>query len=514
MRERKTIIIIGAGVGGLSAGIYAEQNGFNAVILEKNPNIGGLCTGWTRKGFEIDGCIHWLTGTNPNNCLYEMWRNVGAFKGEEDIYNPESWGSFEFDGHKVVLWADIERAEKEWIEISPEDTKQIKKFFKLVRDVASVQLPLQAPISMLPAKIMFKLVTSVIKVLPNYLSAMSMSSEQYAKKFKHPALKNAIIHAQPGPGNLYSMIYSYATIVNKDGGVPYRGAKYMTLNMADKFIELGGVLKTNSPVSHIITKNGAAIGVKLENGQKVYGDYVISSVDAGYTINKLLLGQYKVNAYEKRFNNPHKYNCPSCVYISIAVEDLPEIVSPYNFHLDNPIMVGTREIDNINIRSYSFDKTFRKGNKEVCTIILDQYADDYDFWNKLYSQGKDIYNQAKRNVAELVVSKITAKLPSLKGKIEILDVVTPRTYKNYCNSTKGAYMSFLFNEKTGCFNHSGKIRGLKNFYLGSQWVQGPGGLPLALAGGKFAIQRICKKENISYMFSTKKHKTKKVINKI
>ena len=217
MRERKTIIIIGAGVGGLSAGIYAEQNGFNAVILEKNPNIGGLCTGWTRKGFEIDGCIHWLTGTNPNNCLYEMWRNVGAFKGEEDIYNPESWGSFEFDGHKVILWADTERAEKEWIEISPEDTKQIKKFFKLVRDVASVQLPLQAPISMLPAKIMFKLVTSVIKVLPNYLGAMSMSSEQYAKKFKHPALKNAIIHAQPGPGNLYSMIYSYATIVNKDG---------------------------------------------------------------------------------------------------------------------------------------------------------------------------------------------------------------------------------------------------------------------------------------------------------
>ena len=514
MRERKTIIIIGAGVAGLSAGIYAEQNGFNAVILEKNPNVGGLCTGWMRKGFEIDGCIHWLTGTNPNNCLYETWRNVGAFKDQNDIHTPESWGSFEYDGKKVVLWADTERAEKEWVEIAPEDIKQIKKFFKLVRDIASVQLPLQAPTSMLPAKEIFKLVFSAVKVLPNYVGSMTISCEKYAKRFKNPAIKYAITHAQPGPGNLYSMVYSYATIVNKDGGVPFGGAKYMTLNMADKFTSLGGVLKTTCPVSHIITKNNTAIGVKLENGLKIYGDYVISAVDAGFTLNRLLLGQYNDNSFNKRFNDFHKYSCPTCCYISLAIEDLPEFVSPLNFALDEPIMVGTREIDTINMRGYTFDKTFSRGNKEVVTVLIDQYGDDYDFWNHLYSQGKDVYNKAKRNIAELVVSKILAKFPSLVGKIDILDVVTPRTYKNYCNSTKGAYMSFLFNEKTGLFNHNGKIRGLKNFYLGSQWVQGPGGLPLALAGGKFAIQRICKKENISYMFNYYKRKSKKVINKI
>ena len=48
--ERKTIVIVGAGVSGLTAGIYAEQNGFHAIVLEKNPSVGGLCTGWNRKG--------------------------------------------------------------------------------------------------------------------------------------------------------------------------------------------------------------------------------------------------------------------------------------------------------------------------------------------------------------------------------------------------------------------------------------------------------------------------------
>jgi hypothetical protein len=75
-------------------------------------------------------------------------------------------------------------------------------------------------------------------------------------------------------------------------------------------------------------------------------------------------------------------------------------------------------------------------------------------------------------------------------------------------------MSFLFNEKTGMYTTNGRVRGLKNFYMGSQWIQAPGGLPIALATGRFAIQRICKKENIVFLLSKKKYKTKKVTNKI
>ena len=51
MQNEKRIIIIGGGVAGLSAGIYAEQHGFHAVILEKNPVVGGMCVGWNRKGY-------------------------------------------------------------------------------------------------------------------------------------------------------------------------------------------------------------------------------------------------------------------------------------------------------------------------------------------------------------------------------------------------------------------------------------------------------------------------------
>ena len=75
---KKKIIIIGGGVAGLSAGINAELNGFDSLILEKNPNLGGLCTGWNRKGMHIDGCIHWLTGTKEGTSLNRLWKEVGV----------------------------------------------------------------------------------------------------------------------------------------------------------------------------------------------------------------------------------------------------------------------------------------------------------------------------------------------------------------------------------------------------------------------------------------------------
>ena len=57
----RKIVIIGGGIAGLSAGIFAQLNGFESVILEKNKTLGGECTGWDRQGYHIDGCIHWLT---------------------------------------------------------------------------------------------------------------------------------------------------------------------------------------------------------------------------------------------------------------------------------------------------------------------------------------------------------------------------------------------------------------------------------------------------------------------
>ena len=55
-------------------------------------------------------------------------------------------------------------------------------------------------------------------------------------------------------------------------------------------------------------------------------------------------------------------------------------------------------------------------------------------------------------------------------------------------------MSFLFNDSKGVMLSKGKVVGLHNFLLSGQYMQTPGGLPLALAAGRFSIQWIMRKE--------------------
>lgn len=67
--EQKRIAVIGAGIGGLTAGIYAAKNGFDVDLYEQQGVAGGECTGWDREGFYIDNCIHWMMGTRPGSAL-------------------------------------------------------------------------------------------------------------------------------------------------------------------------------------------------------------------------------------------------------------------------------------------------------------------------------------------------------------------------------------------------------------------------------------------------------------
>jgi len=75
----KSIIIVGGGIGGLSAGCYAQMNSYRTQIFEMNDKPGGLCTAWQRKGYTIDGCLCWLVGSAtfmfapPSDAIEEMF---------------------------------------------------------------------------------------------------------------------------------------------------------------------------------------------------------------------------------------------------------------------------------------------------------------------------------------------------------------------------------------------------------------------------------------------------------
>ena len=65
---------------------------------------------------------------------------------------------------------------------------------------------------------------------------------------------------------------------------------------------------------------------------------------------------------------------------------------------------------------------------------------------------------------------------------------------------QGAWMTFDMLPNVKSIYHKGVIKGIKNLYIAGQWIMSPGGLPVAVVAGKWAVQRICKEEKVKFSF--------------
>lgn len=132
------VLIVGGGVAGLSAGVFAQMGGLETHIYEKHFIPGGNLTGWDRQGCHIDNCVHWLTGTRPGAGYFDFWKTLGAID-ENTVYQPESFYTSELDGQSVTFWADIEKTRRGMLELSPADEKEINRFIRAVKSAMKME---------------------------------------------------------------------------------------------------------------------------------------------------------------------------------------------------------------------------------------------------------------------------------------------------------------------------------------------------------------------------------------
>jgi phytoene desaturase len=76
--NEKSIIVIGAGLAGLSTGIFAQMNGYQSRIFEHHSQPGGVAAAWRRGDYLIDGGIHLLMGHREGTGLHQLYGQLGG----------------------------------------------------------------------------------------------------------------------------------------------------------------------------------------------------------------------------------------------------------------------------------------------------------------------------------------------------------------------------------------------------------------------------------------------------
>jgi len=248
MAERgKKVIVIGAGVAGLTAGIYALKLGYRVEMFEKNALPGGECTGWDRGGYHIDNCIHWLMGTTPGSDLYDLYRETRLVDGEACVLTSEVMYESRLGGERLTLYSDLERTRREWLALSPADAAEIEALFENVALGASAVIPAGVPGEQLGAISGTRLLLKSLKMFKLFGRYPRESTQDLMRRFKHPLIQRCLSDFCPKESKAYSFPVAYGNFTSGDGGVPAGGSRAAALRMKARFEELGGRLSRREP---------------------------------------------------------------------------------------------------------------------------------------------------------------------------------------------------------------------------------------------------------------------------
>jgi len=492
---QKSIIIIGAGITGLSAGCYGQMNGYRTQIFEMdNARPGGLCTSWKRKGYTIDGCIDWLVGSSQGNSFYRLWEEVGAVQGRRMI-NHEEFVRVEGEGGKVfILYTDINRLEQHMKELAPEDKDVIAEFIKALHSCTRFDMPIEkapelySPIDGL--RMMFKMFP--------FLRFMKkwgrISTQDFARRFKNPFLREAftVVFSDFPDMPMLAMLMTLAWLHQKTAGYPVGGSLEFAQAIERRYLNLGGEIHYKSPVTKILVENDQAVGVQLAEGTEHPSDIVISAADGHTTIFDMLEGKYINDKIQGYYDKLPIF--PPLIYIGLGVarsfDELPHSVSGVNYPLDEPVTIAGKERKRLDVQIYNFDPSLAPEGKTVLRVM---FTSDYEHWKKL-KQDPERYKAEKEKIADQVVALLDKRFPGLAAQVEMRDVATSMTFERYTGNWQGSYEGWLPTTKTLGMRMSKTLPGLKNFYMAGQWVEPGGGLPPAVMSGRNVTQIICKQD--------------------
>ncbi len=466
---------------------------------------------------------------------YDLWNELGVLNDDTKIIKRDYFWASEYYGEVVHLWPDPEKTREEMLRIAPKDADEINAFIdfaKIAND--AVSFPKNGP------KEIADSISSMAKVIPpkeflrRSMQYMGLRNTEWAKRFKSPLIQRLILDFCPKEYESYWLILAYSFYIAGNGDLIEGGSIGLAKTLVNNYKAAGGKLLTGTPVKKVkigrsFVKNNIldeiedkiseitvhkADGVLLENGDFIEADHIIIACDVNYAFHNLISKKYAPLSLKEIYRDRLKYTFYSAFQVAMAVDsEFPEIPDSLTFPCA-PIEAAYCKYNRIGVKNYrKYGDYIAPKGKTVIQVSLDQYERDCRYWKKLYESDRELYNSAKKNVAEAIKNEIEKKYPQYEGKIKILDVWTPYSYLRRNNDTHGSFMRFITTALSVNAFLSQEIKGLDNVFLAGHFIKYPGGLPTAAQTGKDAIEIIkAKEEKKAYLKETIKKIEDGIVN--
>lgn len=488
-------IIIGGGMGGLTAASLLARRGRRVLLLEKEGQAGGYVISFKRKGYTFDATGSFIGGCHEGGEFYQILRELDTHETIEFI--PVHHIRNIYPGFEVSLerggfssYADGLQA------LFPEEEKGLSDYLSLVRRIGDEIKSYSA--MTLTRKILF----------PYYFRSLirfhrTTHQSILDRLFRGREIKLAL-HTLPAtePPSKLSFLF-VAALINKAlmEGVfyPRGGMGKVSEALANSLLRSGGEIFLKTEVEQVLIKDGRTEGVLTKDGRIFQSPLIISNINPNHLV-RILPIEFR-NPLEKKMER-FDYSL-SCFILYLATDlNLKKLGIPYFTYLrslsdleeeyrimqrgevpKNPTLI-------VSIPTL-LDSSLAPNGEHIVKVLV---VAPYHYQERWGAGDDDAYRRIKEEFSQKILQQLESKLiPGLRDRLLFSEAATPLTLERYTGNEQGAMYGLSSTpEQIGHLRppHQTPISGL--FQVG-HYTRPSHGIVGASLSGLFAVRSFLKK---------------------
>lgn len=473
------IIIIGAGLGGLTAGARLAKEGKKVLLIEQHDRPGGCATTFKRKDYVFEVGLHEMDGLSGVDMKMKIFRELGVFDHVEFLRVPEFYHFVNSDVQVTIPHAPEEAAEVLYQQF-PNEKAGIDAYFDQIINI----------------KKKIKAGGQENLTIGEFLDSIIQD-----ENLKLVLLGNlGYFHDDPYELSLIYNSLAQARYYGGGGNFIQGGSQKLSDYLAKYISDAGGTVLLKHLVTDIIIEDNKAVGVNyrpVNNSDTIHSAYA-KDIIANNSVTSVA-EMLKPNELSRQLSDQIKdleYGASLLtVYFGFS-KPLREVGSQYysTFVFDDSIH-SPRDIKQNNMaeyeqRSYTFvdysqvDSALCPEDKSVGVICCIDHLSD---WEKL---SPEAYKQKKEEVGQIFIEKLDKLIPGVKDYIDYYEVGTSKTVQRYTLNPGGSVYGFAQSPKR--LVHS-DFKTLENLHFASAWTKVGGGFSGAIFSGYLCAMGLIRK---------------------
>ncbi len=481
----KKVAILGSGFASLSASCYLARDGYEVTVYEKNEQLGGRASQFSRDGFTFDMGPSWYWMPDIFEKFFSDFGKSTADYYQLDRLDP-AYQIF-FKDEAVTIGGSLEQICDEFERIEPGSSKPLRRFMERAADNYRIAIekmvykPGRSPLELVSAETALR--------LDRFFSTIS---RDIRREFKNPKLVSILefpvlfLGAKPSDTPSFYSFMNYA-----DFGLGTwhpRGGMYRIVEaMAELARSLGVTFKTGTPIAEILVRDGKACGVRTPQGE-VFTDLVLSGADYHHT--ETLLPQSFRQFSEKYWDT--RTFAPSSLLFFVGFDRKLQGVRHHNLFFDTDFEKHAREI--YDRPSWPEDPLFYANFPSVTDPGMAPEGGETGFFLMPLAPGLEDRPELREAYFERMIDRLDQRTgQSVRPAIRFSESFCVSDFIDRYNSYKGNAYGMANTLRQTAFLRPGlKSRKVGSLYFtGQLTVPGPG-VPPSLISGKLASELILK----------------------